>query len=153
MHICQIPHVIFESTSHFSFKFCINLQCHQTKLLCTFLSSNIIYFGQTSQLKSSFLDFRVLESKFVKILMSVLKWQVNSLSNFALFFLVMTHNSFVKFKVMSYHLYFGQKDPIKVPILTLSSALVKICQVSQVFFQTTSQFFFKICKTLQCHER
>ena len=30
MHICQIPHVIFESTSHFSFKFCINLQCHQT---------------------------------------------------------------------------------------------------------------------------
>ena len=50
----------------------------------------------------------------------------------------------------SYLFYFGQKDPIKVPILTLSSALVKICQI--VIFQTTSQFFFKIRLTLQCHE-
>ena len=27
--ICQILHVILESTSQFSFKFCINLQCNQ----------------------------------------------------------------------------------------------------------------------------
>ena len=39
----------------------------------------------------------------------------------------------------SYLFYFGQKDPIKVPILTLSSALVKICQIPHVFFQTTAQ--------------
>ena len=105
MHICQIPHVIFESTSHFSFKFCINLQCHQTYLLCTFLSSNITYFGQRSQLKSNFLDFWVLESKFVKFLMSVLKWQVNSSSNFASFFIVMTHNSSVNFKLILFLLW------------------------------------------------
>ena len=53
----------------------------------------------------------------------------------------------------SYLFYFGQKDHIIVPILTLSSALVKICQISQVFFQITSQFFFKICISLQFHER
>ena len=47
--------------------------------------------------------------------------------------------------------YFGQKDPIKVPILTLSSALVKICQIPHVNFQTTSQFLSKFCITLQCH--
>ena len=40
--------------------------------------------------------------------------------------------------------YFGQKGPIKVPILTLSSAPVKICrQTSLDVLQTTSQFFFK----------
>ena len=46
----------------------------------------------------------------------------------------------------SYLFYFGQKDPIKVPILTLSSALVKISQISQVFFQITSQSFFFFSK-------
>ena len=66
--------------------------------ICTFLSSNIIYLGQRRQLKSNFLDFQVLESKFIKLLMSVLKWQVSSSSNFALLFIVMTHNSSVNFK-------------------------------------------------------
>ena len=40
----------------------------------------------------------------------------------------------------SYIFYFKQKDPINVPILRLSSALVKICHISHVIFQTTSQF-------------
>ena len=73
-----------------------------------------------------FLDFRGLESKFVKFLMSILKWQVNSSSIFVSPFISMTHNSSINFN--SYIFYFGQKDPIraKTPILTLSSALVKI---------------------------
>ena len=61
----------------------------------------------------------------------------------------MTNNSILS----SYNFYVGQKDPIKVPILTLSNALVKICQIPHVIFQTTSQFSFKFCITLQCHER
>ena len=44
-------HVIFESTSHFSFKFYINTQYHQTQILCTFYCSNIIYFGQKQPIK------------------------------------------------------------------------------------------------------
>ena len=44
--------------------------------------------------------------------------------------------------------YFGQNDPIKVPISTLSNVLVKICQNFHVILQTTSQFFFKFCTTL-----
>ena len=105
MHICQIPHVIFESTSHFSFKVCINLQCHQTLFLCTFCISNITCFCQRSQLKSIFFYFRVLESKFVKFLMPVLKWQVSSSLNFALFFIIMTHNSSTSFKVIPFLLW------------------------------------------------
>ena len=52
-----------------------------------------------------FLHFWVLKSKFVKFLMSVLKWKVNSSSNFALFFIVMTHNSCVNFKVIPFLLW------------------------------------------------
>ena len=52
--------------------------------------------------RAKFLNFRVLQWKFVKFLMSVLKWQVNSSSNFALFFIFMTHNSSVNFKVIPF---------------------------------------------------
>ena len=88
-----------------------------------------------------FLDFQVIKSKFVKFLMSVLKWQVNSSSNFALFFIVVTHNSSANFKVIPFQLW--QKDPIKIPILTLSIALVKICQISQVFFSNPESVFLQ----------
>ena len=38
-----------------------------------FCSSNNIYFGLKEPIKTNFLDFRVLGSKFVKFLMSILK--------------------------------------------------------------------------------
>ena len=41
---------------------------------------------------------------------------------------------------------------MKVSSLTLSSVLMKICQIFHDIFQTTSKFFFKFCMTLQCHE-
>ena len=93
----------------------------------------------------------MFESKFIKFLMSIFKWQVNSSSNFALFFIVTRHNSFVNFKLI--HFLLCTKGPTKIPILILPSAQVKICQSSHVIFQTTSQFLFKFCITLQCHER
>ena len=49
--------------------------------------------------------------------------------------------------------YFGLKDPINIRILRLSIALVKICHIPHVIFQTKSQIFFKFFITLQCHER
>ena len=52
----------------------------------------------------------------------------------------------------SFIFYFRQKDPMKVPILNLSSVLMKICENSHVIFQTTSLFFFKFCMTPQCYE-
>ena len=52
--------VSFETTEHFFFKFCINLQCHEAQLLCTF-EAEILYtfnkrnlsrykFGETESL-------------------------------------------------------------------------------------------------------
>ena len=59
--------------------------------------------------------------------MSILNWHVNSASIFVSFFIVMTHNSSVNFKFIFFILH--KKGPMEVPILTLSSALVKICQI------------------------
>ena len=44
----------------------------------------------------------MLGSKFVKFLLSISNWQVNSSSNFVSFFIVMTHNSSVKFKLIHF---------------------------------------------------
>ena len=40
MKICQIAHVIFQTTSQFSFKFYMTLQCHE-------IYSSVIFLGQT----------------------------------------------------------------------------------------------------------
>ena len=48
----------------------------------------------------------------------------------------MTDNSSVDFKLILFN--FGLKDPIKTPISRLSSALVKICHIHNIF-QTTIQ--------------
>ena len=47
----------------------------------------------------------VFESKFFRFLMSILKWQVNSPSNFASFFIFMTHNSSADFKIILFLLW------------------------------------------------
>ena len=58
-----------------------------------------------AQYSENFWDCWVLESKFVKFLMSILKRQVNSSSNFTSFFIVMTHNFSVNFKLIHFLLW------------------------------------------------
>ena len=70
-----------------------------------FCSSSNIYFGHKEPFKTNFLNFRVLRSKFVKLLTSILKRQVSSSSIFISFFLVMTHKSSVNFKVIHFLLW------------------------------------------------
>ena len=43
---CQIPYANFETTSWFLSKFWVSLQLHERLFLCTFFSSNKIYFAQ-----------------------------------------------------------------------------------------------------------
>ena len=110
------------------------------------LLKQYILCSKGSHSSENFWDFQVLRSNFVKFLMPILKREVNSSLNFASFFSVITYNSSVNFNSCVF--YFGQKDPIKAPILTLSSALVKICEVPHAIFQITRHFFFKMCITL-----
>ena len=111
--------------------------------------------------------------------MSVLKWKANSSSNFALFFIVMIHNSSVNFKVIPFLLWtkgfcipfqlherlflcsflaqtiytFLNKSPLKWKFLRLLSTRVKFCQIPYANFETTSPFLPKFCIPLQFHER
>ena len=79
--IPQILHVNFELTSQFFFNLCI-------------ISYTLV---KSSSLSVNFWDFQVLKSKFLKFLMSILKRQVNSSSDFSSFFNVVTHNYSVNF--------------------------------------------------------
>ena len=148
--ICQIPHVISQTTSGFFFKLCIILQCYEIQFLCTFLAQTLYTLVKSSPLKSKCLRLSSSRFKIRQIRYVNLKQQVSSSSDFLSFFSVVTYNSSVS--CSSCILYFGQKDPMKIPILTLSSVLMKTCQIPHVIFQTASQFFFKFCVTLQCHE-
>ena len=140
----------FWNTSQFSFKFCINLQCHETTPL-SFFSSNIIYFDQRIRLKST--SFRFSKCYSQNSLNFCQFWNYKSIP------LQILHHSSLSWHIIPLSIlssnifYFGQKDPIKVQILTLSSDLVKICLFPHLIFQTTCQFFFKFCISLQCHER
>ena len=80
----------------------------------------------------------MLGSKFVKFLTSILKWQVNFSSNFASFFIAMRHNSSVKFKLILFLLWIKESD--QSPILSLSSALVKICHIPHAIFKPQVSF-------------
>ena len=63
--------------------------------------------------------------------MPILNCEVNSFSVFASFFILMTHNFPY---ILSSHIFnFGQKNPITVPILRFTSAMVKIWQICCYF--------------------
>ena len=81
MNINQIPYVIFQATSQFSFKLCITFHCHDTKFL-----QNVL--GEL--------------------------------------------------------LNFGQKEPIKVQILRLWRALMKVHPIPHAIFETTRPSFIQI---------
>ena len=123
---------------------------HNSSVL--FISSIIIYFGQRSHLKRKFFYYRGLESKFAKFLKSMLKLQVNSSSNFASFFIVITYISSVVFKLI--HFLLWTKGPhqsarfytYKCSGENLLSSSCHFPNHKSVFIQILHQFS-------ECHER
>ena len=104
-----------------------------------FFSSKNIYFAQKESIKIKIFETCTCSGqKFVKFLISIWKWPVSSFSNFASSSL--TWHITPLWIVSSYFFYFGLRDPIKVPILKLSSALVKICHILHFIFQTTKKY-------------
>ena len=88
----------------------------------------------------------------VKFLMSVLNWPINFWSNFTSFFTVMTHKSPVNFELIHFLLWI--KGPNKSPnFSTFKRALVKICQIPHVIFESTNYFSFKLCINIQCRQK
>ena len=78
-----------------------------------FFSSNIIYFVQKEPNKAQIFEtFECLGQNLLKIIL-ILKGQVNSSSNFASFFIAMTHNSSVSFNLI--HLLFWMEGSHQSP--------------------------------------
>ena len=71
-----------------------------------FFSSNIIYFVQKDPIKVQIFEtFEFSGQNSPKFLMSIFKREVNSSASFASFFIVMTHNSSVNFKLIHFPLW------------------------------------------------
>ena len=127
------PHIIFESTSQSSFTFCINLQCYQTQLVCTFLAQTLHTLVKKSTLKCNFLSAPAQNLFW--------KRQVHSSPNF--------HHSSLSRKIIpvyfssSTNIYFAQKEPIKVKMFetfqcsgqNLSISLCQFCNNKSIFLQ------------------
>ena len=117
-----------------------------------FWRSNNIYFGHKEPIKKNkFLDFSSARVKFCEVHVNF-----KTTSQLPLNFCIILHchdtyNSSVNLKLI--HFILWTKASYQIPILILSSALVKICKIPHDIFQATSQFFFKFCITLQWHER
>ena len=148
MKICQIRHVIFESISQFSFKFYINLQCHQTYIFCTFLAQTLCTFFKRSLLKSTFLRHSSAQVKICQIVVPIFKRKFNSSSNFAPFFIVMIHKSSVNYKLMHFlHWIKGSHQSRNSETFECSG---KNLPNSTCHFPNCKSGFLQI--TLQCHE-
>ena len=93
---------------------------------------------------ANFLDFRELGLKFVKFFMSILNWQVNSSSAFASFFIVMTHNSPLNFKLI--------RMPPRSQFEDFQVLCSKFAKFLMTIFGSTSQFSFKLCVNLECNQ-
>ena len=138
---CEV-HVNFKTTSEFLFNFCIILHCQDTynstvnlKLIhfllwtkASYQSSNFDSFECSGEnLQNSSCHFLSNKSVWLQILhYSSVLWKITPLYFFR-----------------SNVIYFAQKEPIKVEILRISSAQVKIHQIIAIF-ETTNQIFFWI---------
>ena len=115
-----------------------------TQLLCIFLGQTLLIFYKSIPSRCKFSDFPLFALKFTKFPTSFFKQKVSFSSKFGSFFSVMRDHSSVLFRLKLYVL--------KVQIFRLATACIKIHQIPHVIFGTKSQFFFKLCITLQCHK-
>ena len=135
-----------QATSQFSFKFCI--QCHDTKFLWNF-PAELLRFGQKESIKVQILrlscalmkvhpiphaSFETTRSRFIQILHHCsVSWKITPLYFFSSNIYTLEKTQFSDFWMVEWKF--------------------KIHQILFVMFETTIQFFFKLCITLQCHER
>ena len=106
----QIPFAILQETSQFSFKFCITLQCHNTKLFWNFLAETL--HALDKPIKVQF--FRLLSAlmKVHRIPHAFFENTRSGYSNLPTLSSVMKDNYSVFFN--SNFIYFGQKELIEV---------------------------------------
>ena len=89
--------------------------------------------------------------KFARFLMSFLKAQVSFPSNVVSKFSAVKQNSSILFLAQTLYIFFKTKS-LKCKFFRFLSALAKTCQIPHVNFELLSQFLFKYCIILHCHD-
>ena len=116
--ICQFCYANFETTSRFLSKFCIPLLFHERLFLCTFFSSNSIYFTQKEPIKIK--TFETFERTGHNLSNSLCRF----LNNKSIPFQILYPSS-VPLKISplyffsSNNIYFAHKEPIKTKIFEI----------------------------------
>ena len=149
--ICQIPRANFETTSRFPSKFCISLQFHEILFLCTFLAKRIYTLLKRSPLKWKFFRLWSARVKFCQIRYANFEMTSRFLSTFCIPLQFHARLFLCSFLAQTIYTLLN-KSPLKWKFLRLSSARVNIYQISHVNFEMTSQFLFKVCIILHCHD-
>ena len=135
--IHQMP-FIFETTNQFSFNFFYQSWLPSNITSLYFLSWSIIYFDEKQPIKVQI--FEIFECLGQHLLNSSCQFWTsqflfNCFSN--TFFIVITHNFPVNFELIRFLVGVNISHKISNFQSQLSSALVKICQIPHVIFQTT----------------
>ena len=134
--IYQICHVIFGTKSQFFFKLCIIYQCHERYLFCTF-SSKTLYAIKVQIIRLSTARMKTNQIPYVI-------FQDTSQSSFKFYITFQCHDTKFLWNFLAELLGFGQKEPIKVQILRLLCALMKVHPIPHASFETTRSRFIEI---------
>ena len=146
----QIPYVIF---SCFVFR-CNTLQCNDTYFLWNFLTETVYALDKKSPSMYNFQTFGCSNESSPNSSCHFWNHKVRVYLNFTSLFSVIKDNSSVFFFSLKPHILWA-KTANWSEVFRLLSSWVKPHQIphGNVIFETTSQFFFKLCITLQCHGR
>ena len=162
MKIWQILHVLFESTSKFSFKFYINLQCHQTYITpLYFFSSNIKYFSQQQPIKVNIFEVSCAQIKIHQISHVNFELTGQCLFKFCIIqifasFIIMIHKSIINFKLIHFLLWikeFHQTPNFETFECSCENLLTSSCHFwknKSVFLQILHQISVPQNLTLLC---
>ena len=111
-----------------------------------FFSLKNIYFAQKEHIKLKIL--RLSHAGFKTRQIHHVNFEMTSQFLFKFCIILHCHDTTSLWILSSHFSYFGLKDPINMPILRLSIALVKICHIPHVIFQTTIQFKIMLDKSV-----
>ena len=127
-------------------------QFHERLLLCTFLAQTIYTLLKGSTLKWKFIRLSSVRVKIHQIPHMPFETTSWFLSKFWISFSFMKDYSSVLFLAQAIYTLL-KKSPLKWKFFRLTSAQVKICQISYANFETTRRFLSKFCIPLQFYER
>ena len=122
---------------------------HNSPIL--FLAQALYTLFKRSPLKCKFLRF---SSAWVKICqIPYINFELTSHFLFKFCIILPCNNIKLLYTYLAQTLYvLFKRSPLKCKFLRFSSARVKICQIPHVNFELTSQFLFKFCIILHCHD-